>query len=513
MRPNTSHPLGSRSPSRPTWFRFLAAGGIVATASAIAAAQCPTPQVASAFVAPGAGYVLAMDGARAVTGGVATNQAHALHFDGTNWVVDQALAATDTAAGDRFGTALAISGTRILVGAEFHDGAAHDSGAAYVFEFDGVHWVQRAELLANDAAADDHFGVRVAISGNTAMVGAPGADGLIGNSGAVYVFRYLGGAWLQTEKLLPSQPLANAGFGTALQLRGDRAVVGQFAANAFTGAVDLFESVGGPFSWTTHLVAWDGGADDEFGSEVAIDGNHLLVGASYAGAAYFFEKGPAGWAAAGKFLRPDPHLNLTAGVALCGDRAVVGAPGAGTMQSGAAYLLTFDGTAWSTASVMTSTKPMNWFGQAVALSGAQSMIGTTGSPDVRWFDSTCGAWTSTGGGRHSVLARLPALAGSGPLTAWSANTVTLSAAAPNALVALLIGPAPPAAVPFVGSVLQVDPLGLAAFLTTDAAGGIVVNGTLPAGLAGASLVMQAVVVDPTADYGVALSNGLLAECQ
>lgn len=491
----------------------LAAGLIAFAASATAAAQCATSLIAQGSAGPGSGLVLAMDGTRAVTGRTTGNEAHALHFDGTNWLVDATLVGSDTVASDDFGHAVAISGTRILVGDHAHDSPAVDAGAAYIFEFDGQQWVQRAELVANDAAASDFFGDAVALSGNVAMVGAPGCDGLFGGSGAVYVFRYIGGSWAQVDKLLPMDPVPNGTFGTAIALRGDRAVIGQFAAHDFTGAADVFESLAGDWSSLAHLTAFDGAPDDEFGRAVAIDGNHIVVAASHpggAGAVYFFDRGSAGWTYSAKFV---PNGTYIASVAACGERALVGTPGLAPNETGAAYLYTCAAGAWSEASVMQTGGFMAWFGYQVAISGAQSMIGSASGVSLHWFDATCGPWTSNGGARNSVLGKLPVLSGSGPLTASSAMSVELADAAPHALVALLIGIGTPAAIPFAGSVLQVDPVGWPMFLTTDATGGILLNGVTPAGVAGVRLTCQCIVVDPTADYGFALSNALLAEFQ
>ena len=69
---------------------------------------------------------------------------------------------------------MALSGDTALIGAtgKTVDGQ-RDAGAAYVFTRSGTSWTQQAELTASDAAADDEFGCSVALSGDTALIGAP----------------------------------------------------------------------------------------------------------------------------------------------------------------------------------------------------------------------------------------------------------------------------------------------------------------------------------------------------
>src|SRR6185436_11880672 len=92
------------------------------------------------------------------------------------------------AAGDLFGSSVAVAGDTAVVGAPLRDGKGKDSGAAYVFVRSGVTWSQQAKLLADDGAAGDEFGISVAVSGDTAVVGAYSRDDKGTDSGAAYAF-------------------------------------------------------------------------------------------------------------------------------------------------------------------------------------------------------------------------------------------------------------------------------------------------------------------------------------
>ena len=145
-------------------------------------------------------------------------------------------------ADDRFGGDVAVSGDTAVVGASREDGGGSDAGAAYVFRRDqggaGI-WGEVTKLTASDAQAGDFFGNSVAISGDTVVVGAyeegtgtvgafeEGAGGI--SAGAAYVFqRDQGGAdnWGEVKKLAASDTQAFDQFGISVAVSGDTAVVG-----------------------------------------------------------------------------------------------------------------------------------------------------------------------------------------------------------------------------------------------------------------------------------------------
>lgn len=101
------------------------------------------------------------------------------------------LTASDGAQGDRFGRSVAISDDLIGVGAYANDAAAADAGATYVFARPTNGWLDATEstkLSPSDAAASDQFGSAVAIDGETMVVGADGKDDAGSGAGAAYVF-------------------------------------------------------------------------------------------------------------------------------------------------------------------------------------------------------------------------------------------------------------------------------------------------------------------------------------
>src|SRR5690606_29511103 len=103
-------------------------------------------------------------------------------------VEEQRLESGDLSHGDEFGRSVSISGETIVVGARLDDDGGPSSGSAYVFRYDGDAWVEVQKLTASDGSTGDLFGEAVAVSGATALVGAPseGKNGL--GSGAAYAY-------------------------------------------------------------------------------------------------------------------------------------------------------------------------------------------------------------------------------------------------------------------------------------------------------------------------------------
>ena len=115
-----------------------------------------------------------------------TGAAYVFVRSGTTWTQQAELTAADATLGDQFGCSVALSGDTALIGARYKsDGAKTQVGAAYVFVRSGTTWTQQAELTVSDAAARDRLGSAVALEDDTAVIGAPGRHGFIGAS---YIF-------------------------------------------------------------------------------------------------------------------------------------------------------------------------------------------------------------------------------------------------------------------------------------------------------------------------------------
>jgi hypothetical protein len=150
------------------------------------------------------------------------------------WQATQKLTAVDAAASDAFGFALSLSRDGLLIGAPYVDQPPPtplpDVGAAYVYSRSSAGFTVDSKLLARAGAASDFFGRAVALSGETALIGAMHRDVKVGDAvaadaGAAFVFAHRGGRWSQTQELSASDAASRDLFGFAVALADDVAVV------------------------------------------------------------------------------------------------------------------------------------------------------------------------------------------------------------------------------------------------------------------------------------------------
>lgn len=178
------------------------------------------------------------------------------------------LTGSDAGVGDYLGRAVALDGHTVLIGAPQHGGGA---GAAYVFVQRGVTWREERKTVGDDTAGGDLFGHVLAVSGDAMIVGAPHDDHWGENAGAAYVFtRNQGGAnwWGQMERL-PINPGPGGLLGSAVDIDGDRLVVG---APGQDWAYICERNEGGADAWRI-ARSIPGVAGDRFGTAVAISGD------------------------------------------------------------------------------------------------------------------------------------------------------------------------------------------------------------------------------------------------
>lgn len=270
---------------------------------------------------------------------------HERNFGGADsWTARVKLQAPDREQDDEFGAAVAIDGTVAVVGAPREDTSGGSAGSVYVFEKDlgGLdRWGFLGKLQPADIAALDSFGTAVALSGTTLVVGSPGADAVAPRSGAVYVFERSASGWSESAKLVGSDTARFDSFGDAVAIDGDVIVVGaRFAdiGGVNAGASYVFSrNAGGSGNWG-EVAKLSNTTRGRFGHSVDVRGSVIVVGAPFAwlpaspnqnGAVSLFEQGSGGgWSLTRVLLASDAAFNIEFGqsVALANeDQVLVGA--------------------------------------------------------------------------------------------------------------------------------------------------------------------------------------------
>lgn len=388
------------------------------------------------------------------TGGL--SKVYQLEFDRGGSALEQVAygKASRAGANKQFGYSIALSKDTLAVGAAGEassttgingnqaDNSATFAGAVYVFVRIGATWEQQAYIKASNTEANDYFGSKVALSGNTLVVSATGEDssaiGINGNqanngadaSGAAYVFVRNGTSWAQQAYVKASNPQAGAGFGISLALSGDTLAIGApgESSNATgingdqansgagsSGAVYVYARSGTTWTQQAYVKASNTDQSDQFGVSIALSGDTLAVGAHQesssatginqnqsdnnaysSGAVYVFDRVGITWTQQAYLKASNTGINDHFGdsVALSDNTLAVGAfaeasraTGVNGDQlddsasgSGAVYVFVRDGAAWVQQAYLkaSNTETGDRFGDEVALSGDTVAVGARG---------------------------------------------------------------------------------------------------------------------------------------
>jgi hypothetical protein len=326
------------------------------------------------------------------------------------------LTASDSSEYDFFGLSVAINGNTVIIGAP--DNIPDDSignpdlniggpGSAYLYNYDGTEWVETTKLTVSDGEKFDYFGVSVALSENTAIVGAPNDD----DYGSSYIFSFDGMDWLETQKLIGSEG-REAGFpvnfngstlsnettfyafngiewqattsieGRILAIDGNRALITH-------NGVYIYTFDGTNWVETTQLMPDDDTSNSLFGFSGNLQGNTAVITAraddengTSSGSVYIFKSDGENWAQTQKLMASDGEAFdcFGASSSLYGNTLIVGATldDEGFAQQGSAYVFTFNGTKWVETQKLVASdgEIFDAFGFSVAASEESLFIGT-----------------------------------------------------------------------------------------------------------------------------------------
>jgi len=241
---------------------------------------------------------------------------------GTTWIQEAYIKASNTEAGDVFGSpSISSDGSRLAVGALSEDSnatgingdetnnTASFSGAVYVFSRSGTTWVQEAYIKASNTETGDRFsrvsissdGSRLAVGASFEGSNATGINGdqtnnLAAQSGAVYVFSRSGTTWVQEAYIKASNTDLGDRFGNSVSISSDgtKLVVDALPEDSVfrginanqndntasnSGAVYVFGFSGGLWSQSTYIKSSNSETGDFFSNSVSLSGNGLFLSA------------------------------------------------------------------------------------------------------------------------------------------------------------------------------------------------------------------------------------------
>jgi len=327
------------------------------------------------------------------SGGQFRGHVNVYRNNGAGWVKDQILQASDQVDGALFGASVAVNENVAVIGALRHASGGTQRGQAYVFRYNGKSWVEEQILSASDKVDGGLFGMSVALSGNTVIVGADGHGSGQGDGaerGHAYIFRHNSAKWTQAQILQASDEERAAHFGGSVAVDGNVAVVGALhhrSGGGNRGQAYVFRYNGTNWEQEQILQASDKMNNAQFGSSVSVKGNVALVGANQhlfggkiRGQAYVYRRGGTAWKEE-QILQASDAVNgasFGTSVALDGGVAVIGSYShpSGGKQRGEAYVFRNNGTSWTEEQILRASDAVDGarFGSCVALQGNVALI-------------------------------------------------------------------------------------------------------------------------------------------
>ncbi len=329
--------------------------------------------------------------------GTDSGSVYVYHRDGSDWVEETKLTASDGAADDHFGGPNSLFGDIALVGSGRDDDNGTDSGSAYIFRFDGSGWVEEAKLTASDGAAGDSFGINVSLFGDTALIGAMDDDDNGTDSGSAYIFKYDGNTWVEEAKLTASDGAAGDSFGGRVSLSGDTALIGAMNDDdngTDSGSAYVFRYDGSGWIEGAKLIASDGAAADGFGNQISLSSDVALIAATWdddngtdSGSAYVFRYDGSGWVEETKLTAAGAAAGDWFGMSvfISGDIALVGIryDDDRAHDAGSVRIFKYDGSGWNEEAQLLASDGQadDHFGHSVSLSGDIAMVGARDDDD------------------------------------------------------------------------------------------------------------------------------------
>lgn len=351
--------------------------------------------------------------------------ANVYQWNGTSWTNKAKLSYSPVLVGDKFGNGVAVDGGRMIVGAPWHQGvggAGDNFGSVFFYEDapSGGPWPPVQQWTEGNGKGGIQLGSAVAMNGNTAVVGAPYENGMVGSGeGAAYVFVKSNELWQEQARMVQPNPSAALNFGRRVALDGNTVVVGSGDTNVapapIRGRAEVFVRSGS--SWShQQTLAGNQSSTEGFANAIGIAGDLILVGAPYAdnggpglnnGNVHAFKRTGTVWTQ-NQLVTPSSKLdnqNFGSSVDIDGTTAVIGAQQETTDTfggAGRAHVFTTDGTTWTQRASLKAPTPSSYalFGTAVAIHGNTLVVG---APGVDGPEATGFPWSNGGVGQAYVF--------------------------------------------------------------------------------------------------------------
>lgn len=248
------------------------------------------------------------------------------------------VSAPDEVVDNLFGDVVATDGNYLAVSATGDDSQGSQSGAVYIFNWNGSYWNFIQKILPASLGSYQGFGASLSLKGDYLAIGAAGDDNANGtDAGAVYIYKLNSGSFSYSQKLIPANFGLSQNFGQHVSIGADYLAVSHKKFSTNQGFVTLFKRTNQ--TWTSEQVLIESTAGASFGDDVAIDGTRLLVGSPSEGKVYRYER-YSNWTKTGAFSVGGVVNYNSIDVAINGDNVILGDV-TNNGVAGEAYLMYF----------------------------------------------------------------------------------------------------------------------------------------------------------------------------
>jgi len=306
---------------------------------------------------------------------------------GESWSLLNCLSpSAESDAVQQFGTSVSISDELLVISAENKQSGKH--GVAYVYQRLGDTWLPQAELTNSNSSANDKFASAISISQNYIAIGSPGFSA--STAGAVHIFKSTSSGWVEDMVISPVSSFKSANFGSSLMLSGEYLIIGDDDhGRAHEGSGYIYRRENDIWNLQASLKGGDITKSANFATSVAISKDYAVIGAKSesnplikkhkkSGAAYVYKRTGKLWNSQAKLLASDAQQggNFGSSVAISGDHLVIGAESNNSAR-GATYLFQNISDVWTEVFKFEAddAKQQDSFGHAIAIAQDYIVIG------------------------------------------------------------------------------------------------------------------------------------------
>jgi hypothetical protein len=303
-----------------------------------------------------------------------------------SWILTSKITPMDGAEGDRFGSSLSLQNDLMVISSYFDGDNGYHSGSAYIFSYINNNWTETTKLLANDGQSTDYFGISTKIANNRIAIGSiRNSNGNGNRAGAVYLYSYINGSWIQSEKLITTDGEFGDQFGLSIDVQNNKLYIGAFDDDmpyaGDVGSAYIFDISQNPAIQDTKIEPRQGARNENLGFSVDLSNEFSVVGTPFdfispsnLGSVYVYKKIGTKWFVYDKLIANDIENVSGFGysVSIQGNHILVGAP-----FSKSAFVFELISGTWTQIAKLTPSEDIinSKFGFTVSLYGTQAFVG------------------------------------------------------------------------------------------------------------------------------------------